>query len=179
MLDAEAGEDAADDHRVGAIDAAAGRGSVEGPAGPVGVERPGQAVGGEDGPRGPSARHGWSLRPERRVEQPRGRLVDDREARLALARTEGEPLLVAAVEVQELTEAGAGLSAPSMAVSGRGPGGPGPRPGGRASRTWRKASRRARPGGGSDGRRSAGSACCRVAPDRPHSGARQRRRLRG
>ena len=110
MLDAEAGEDAADDHRVGAIDRAAGRGSVEGPAGPVGVERPGQAVGGEDGPRGPSARHGWSLRPERRVEQPRGRLVDDREARLALARTEGEPLLVAAVEVQELTEAGAGIA---------------------------------------------------------------------
>jgi hypothetical protein len=49
VVDAEAGQDAADDGEVGPIDAGPGRGRVEGPAGAVGVQGHGQPEGREDG----------------------------------------------------------------------------------------------------------------------------------
>jgi hypothetical protein len=52
VVDPEACEDAADHGEVRAIHAAAGGGRVEGPAGPVGVERHRHAAGGEDGAEG-------------------------------------------------------------------------------------------------------------------------------
>ena len=118
VLDAEAGEDPADDGEVGAIHGASGRGRVKGPAGPIGVEghrqperREDPAQGSQDGLRG-------LLRPERGVEQPLGGVVEHGDERLALPGTPRQPLMVAPVDVQELAEAGAGRTTPAMAAAG-------------------------------------------------------------
>ena len=52
------------------------------------------------------------------VEQPLGRVVEHGDERLALPGTQGQPLMVAAVEVQQLADTGAGLAAPAVAAPG-------------------------------------------------------------
>ena len=118
MLNAEAGEGAAQLRGAREIDLAAGGGGVEGPPGAVGIEGDRQAVGLEDGLQRAHHGGGGLARPELRIEQPLGGVVEDSDESLALRRAQREPGMATAVEVQELAEARARLAAAAMAPPG-------------------------------------------------------------
>jgi hypothetical protein len=88
---------------------------MNGPVGAVGIQGTGEPVGGEDRPQGGQDR----LRPlaaldELREEELLGGVIDDGEERLRGLGHQGQPAMEAAVEVQELPEAGPGLAPPPV-----------------------------------------------------------------
>jgi hypothetical protein len=117
VLDPQAGEGAADVREVVAIHGATGLGGVKGPAGAIGVQGDRQAPGADHVSQG--AHHGLDGLggPELRVEQPLGRVVDHGDQGRVLGGAEGEPGVRAAVQVQELPDAGARFSAPAVAAA--------------------------------------------------------------
>src|SRR4026208_294885 len=94
-----------------------GRG-VEGPPGAVGIEGNGQTIRLEDYSQRTHDGGGGLAGPELRIEQPLGGVVQDGDEGLAPGRTEPQPRMGAAVEVQEFTEARARLAAAAMAAPG-------------------------------------------------------------
>lgn len=118
MLDAEAGEGAADVGEVRTVDGAAGLGGVKGPAGAVRVEGDGQAPGAEDLGQGGHDSLGGFGRPELGVEQALGGVVEHGDEGLTFLGAVGQPGVRAAVQVQELAQAGAGLAAAAVAPPG-------------------------------------------------------------
>lgn len=90
---------------------------MKGPAGAIGVERHGDAVGLEDGPQGAEDGVRGLGGPELGVEQALGGVVDDGDEGVELGRAERQPGVLAAVELEQLAETGAGLAAPAMAAA--------------------------------------------------------------
>jgi len=109
---------------VRAIHGAAGLGGVEGPAGAVRVQGPGQAEGAEH--MRESMHHGLQAlaRPELRVEQPLGGVIEDGDQGLPLGRLQRQPRLRAAIEMQQFTVARPRLRGVADADRGRGVWGP-------------------------------------------------------
>jgi hypothetical protein len=118
VLDAQVREGPADLGAVRTIDGAAGRRGVKAPAGAIGVERDGQAPRGEHGMQGREDRGGRLGGPELGVEQALGGVVEDCDEGLAVVGAAAQPGMGAAVEVQQLPEAGPGLSAPAPPRAG-------------------------------------------------------------
>ena len=114
MLDPQVRERPANMREAGAVDRAPGLRREERPAGPIGVQGDGQAEhpkhlrqSRHDG------RHAFNG-PELGVEQPLGGVIEDGDQRLPLVGTQRQPGVGAAVQMQQLTKAWAGLAAPAM-----------------------------------------------------------------
>jgi hypothetical protein len=119
VFDPQAGEGAADLGQAPAIRGAARHRGVHGPVGAVGVEGHGQAVTHEDRPQGGHDGYdAFPAVPELGMEQALGGVVDDGDEGEPLIGDAGEPVMAAAVEMQQLAEAGAGLTAPAVAAAG-------------------------------------------------------------
>src|SRR5437867_13253535 len=87
---------------------------VKGPAGAIGIEGDGQALRGEDRMEGAEHRRRRLGRPELRVEQPLGGVVEDTDEGRPDGRRQGQPGMRAAVEMEEVAETGGGLAAQSV-----------------------------------------------------------------
>jgi len=118
VFDAEAGESAADVRQVLAIDRAPGLGRVEGPAGAIGVQRERHPDGPHDMSEGVHDGREGFRRPQLGVQQPFGRVIEDRDEGLTSVGNEREPRVGAAVEVQQLAKARAGFPPTAMASPG-------------------------------------------------------------
>src|SRR5262245_12018004 len=117
VLDAQSGQRAPDVREVVAIDGAAGLGRVEGPAGAIRIECHWQPARAQHMSEGVHHRLQGLARPELRIEQMLGGVIEDGDEGLALRRREGEPAVRAAVEMQQLAVAGTRLApAPSAAA---------------------------------------------------------------
>jgi len=118
VFDAQAGEGAADLGQAPAIRGPARHRGVDGPMGAVGVQGHGQVVAREDRPEGSHDGHdAFPAVPEFGIQQALGRIVDDGDEGEPLVGDQGEPAMATAVEMQELAEAGAGLTAPPVAAA--------------------------------------------------------------
>src|SRR5439155_25428719 len=104
----------ADVRQVGAVDGAAGLGRGKRPAGAIGVQRARQAAGAKDVAQRTHHRRRGLRGPELGVKQTLGGIVEHGDQRLALVGTPREPGMRAAVQMQQLAEARAGLAAPAM-----------------------------------------------------------------
>jgi len=94
-------------------------GSIDGPARPVGVEGHGEAVRLEDGAQGGhDGRHRFAAGDQLGIEQPFGRIVDDRQQGGTAVGDQREPHMTAAVEMQQFAETGARLAAAAVAAAG-------------------------------------------------------------
>src|SRR5258706_7670210 len=118
VFDAQAGEGAADLGQAPAIRGPARHPGVDGPMGAVGGQGHWQAVARQDRPEGSHDGHdAVPAVPEFGIEQALGRIVDDGDEGEPLVGDQGEPAMATAVEMQELAEAGAGLTAPPVAAA--------------------------------------------------------------
>ena len=119
VFDAQARQGPADLRRTPAIRPAAGHRGVHGPMGPVGVQGHRHPLGLEHGAQRRHDRlHALAALPELGVEQPLGGVVDDSDEGEPPVRDERQPAVAAAVQVQELAEAGPWFAPPAVAAPG-------------------------------------------------------------
>src|SRR5262245_28769977 len=117
VLDAELGQRAADLGQLGAIGGPAGHRGVRGPVGPIGVEGHRQAAGGEHAAQGGQDACGaLAALGELGGEDLLGGIVDDGDEREPLLGSQRQPLMPAAVEVEQFAETGAGLAPATVAA---------------------------------------------------------------
>jgi len=119
VLDAKAGEGAADLSGMPTIDRAARGRCMRGPVGAIGIERHGQAVTLKHGVQG---RHdggdAFAAGAQFGIEDLLGGVIDADDHGEPPRGHQGEPLMPTAIEVQQLPEARAGLAAAAMAAAG-------------------------------------------------------------